>query len=85
MATDNSSKVGLRYDKLYLCTPKASLVCRTKLTNKKSNEENKKSKNQDAEKQRSSHKVRGVSPEAGRKSMVGKIREEIGFVPGVKE
>jgi len=45
----------------------------------------KKNKNQDAEKQRSSHKVRGVSPEAGRKSMVGKICEEIGFERGVKE
>jgi len=34
-----------------------------------------KNKNQDAQKKRSSHKVRGVGPEAGRKSMVGKICE----------
>jgi len=31
-----------------------------------------KTKNQDAQKKRSSNKVRGVSPEAGRESMVGK-------------
>ena len=32
-------------------------------------------KNRDAEKKRSSNKVRGVSPEAGRESVVGKICE----------
>ena len=32
-------------------------------------------KNGDAQKKRSSRKVRGVSPEAGRESMVGKICE----------
>ena len=34
-----------------------------------------KTKNQDAQKKRSSHKIRGVGAEAGRKSMVGKICE----------
>jgi len=34
---------------------------------------------------RSSHKVHGVGPEAGRKSMVGKICERGSFEPGVKE
>jgi len=28
---------------------------------------------------------RGVSPEAGRESMVGKICEKVGLEPGVKE
>ena len=32
----------------------------------------KKQKNEDAQKKRSSRKVRGVSPEAGRESMMGK-------------
>ena len=41
---------------------------------KKSNEETK-NKNRDAQKKRSSDKVRGVSPEAGRESMVGKLCE----------
>jgi len=36
-------------------------------------------KNRDAQKKRSGNKVRGVSPEAGRESMVGKICEKIGF------
>jgi len=31
--------------------------------------------NGDAQKKRSSHKVRGVNPEAGRESMVGKMYE----------
>ena len=35
----------------------------------------------DAEKKRSSHKVRGVSPEAGRESIV----KEVGLEPAVKE
>jgi len=34
-----------------------------------------KPKNGDAQKKRSGHEVRGVSPEAGRESMVGKICE----------
>jgi len=46
----------------------------------------KKTKNRDAQKKQSSHKVRGVSPESGRKSMVGNnFVEEVGFEPGVKE
>ena len=44
----------------------------------------KKTKNRDAQKKRSSHKVHGVSPEAGRESMVGKICER-GIEPGLKE
>jgi len=39
----------------------------------------KKTKKQDAEKKLYSHKVRGVSPEAGRKSMMGKICGRCGF------
>jgi len=42
-------------------------------------------KNRDAQKKRSGNKVRGVSPEAGRESMVGKICEKIGLEPEVKE
>ena len=34
-----------------------------------------KTKNGDAQKKRSGHEARGVSPEAGRESMVGKICE----------
>jgi len=42
--------------------------------------------NRDAQKKRSSHDVRGVSPEAERESMVGKICERgIGLESGVKE
>jgi len=37
-----------------------------------------KTKNGDAKKKRSGHEVRGVSPEAGRESMVGKICERGG-------
>jgi len=36
-------------------------------------EKTKKTKNKDAQKKQSSHKVHGVSPESRRKSMVGKI------------
>ena len=50
----------------------------------KSNEGTK-NKNRDAQKKRFSHKVHGVSPEAGRESMVGKICEKVGLEPGVKE
>jgi len=76
----------MRYD---LRAPKswriASLICRTE-PNKKSNGETLKNKNWDARKKRSSDKVRGVSPEAGRESMVGKILwKEVGFEPGVHE
>ena len=42
-------------------------------------------KTRDAQKRRSSHKVCGVSPEAGRESMVRKICEKGGLEPGVKE
>jgi len=44
-------------------------------------------KSRDAQKQQTSGGVRGVSAEAGRKSMVGKICESagVGFQPGVKE
>ena len=43
-------------------------------------------KNPDAQKKRSRHKVREVSPEVGRKTMVGKIFvEEVAFESGVKE
>ena len=54
---------------------------------KESNEENKKRKTRDAQKKRSSHKVRVASPEAGRKSTVlGKICERgMGFELGVKK
>jgi len=59
------------------------LTCAQKLANsqlnlphgtkqKNSNEETE-NKNRDAQKKRSSHKVHGVSPEAGIESMVGKI------------
>ena len=69
---------------LYVRAPKswriASLICRTEP--KKSNEETK-NKNRDAQKKRSSHKVRGVGPEARRECMVGKICEIIEL--GVKE
>jgi len=47
-----------------------------------------KTKNQDAQKKRSSHKFRGVSPKGGRESMVVMICErDIGLSldPGVKE
>jgi len=46
----------------------------------------KKAKNQDTREKRSSHKVRGVSPEAGKESMWWErfVKEE-GFEPGVKE
>ena len=47
----------------------------------KSNEETK-NKSRYAEKKRSSHEVRGVSPEAGRESMVGKICERGRFWAG---
>jgi len=63
----------VRYNTIFMCTQKltkASLVCQTKKVMKKL-----KTKNQDAQKKRSSHKVRGVSPEARRESMVGKICE----------
>jgi len=56
----------------------ASLMCRTVRTepkNKKRNEENWKQKKRDAQKKRSSHKIRGVIPEAERESMVWKICE----------
>jgi len=50
-----------------------------KKTKKKTN------KNQDAQKKQSSHKVNGVSREAGRKYIVGTIcGSGIGFEPGVK-
>jgi len=42
----------------------------------------KKQKNKDVQKKRSSHKVREVSPEAGRWK---RFVKEIGFEPGVKE
>jgi len=62
------------------------LTCTQKLTSsqlnlphgtekKKNNEETKAKKNGDAQKKRSSREVRGISPEAGRESMVGKICE----------
>jgi len=52
---------------------------------KKNNEETK-TKNGDAQKKRSGREVRGVSPEAGRESMVEKICERgMGLEPGVKE
>jgi len=45
-----------------------------------------KNKNRDAQKKRTSHaQSRGVSPEAGRESMVGKVCEKVGLEPGVKE
>jgi len=70
------------YDMLYLCAPKswrtASLICRTDPNKKKSNEETK-NKSRDAQKKWSSHKVRGVSPEPRRESMVGKICELMSF------
>ena len=63
----------IRYDTLNLRVPKswqtASLICRTEPNKKKTNEETK-DKNQDAQKKWSSHKVRGVSPEA-RKGVYG--------------
>jgi len=44
-----------------------------------------KTTSRDAEKKWSSHKVCGVIPEAGRKSMVGKICERGRFEPRMKE
>ena len=45
-----------------------------------------KPKNGDAQKKRSDREVRGVSPEAARESMMGKIYERgIGLEAGVKE
>jgi len=44
-------------------------------TNNKSNGIKTKNKNRDAQKKESSHKVRGVSPEVRRESMMGKICE----------
>jgi len=44
-------------------------------TKQKKNNKETKNKNGDAQKKRSSREVRGVSPEAGRESMVGKICE----------
>ena len=41
--------------------------------------------NGDAQKKRSSREVRGVSPEAGRESMVERFVEEVGLEAGVKE
>jgi len=54
--------------------------------NKKVMKRTKNKENRDAQKKRSSHDVRGVSPEAERESMVGKICERgIGLESGVKE
>jgi len=64
-------------------------TCAKKLTNSHLNKphgakkSNKETKNKKQEKKRSRHKVRGVSPEAGKESMVGKIK--VGFEAGVKE
>jgi len=44
-----------------------------------------KTKNGDAQNKRSGREVHGVSPEAGRESMVGKICERRSLEPGVKE
>jgi len=49
-------------------------TCASPNQTKKSSEETN-NKNRDAQKNRSSHKVRGVSPETGRESMVEKICE----------
>jgi len=69
---------------IYLRAPKswwiASLICRTKP--KKEQWTELKTKNWDARKKRSSHKVCGVSPQAGRESMVGKICERGRFWAG---
>jgi len=54
-------------------------------TKNRSNEENRKQKKQDAQKKRSGNEVRGVSPEAGRESVMGKFVKELSFEPGVKE
>jgi len=42
-------------------------------------------KTRNAQKKRSSHKVRGVSPEAGRNLWWERFVKEVGFEPGVKE
>ena len=67
----------IRYDWLYWRAPKswrvASLICRTEP--KKRIMKKLKPKNGDAQKKRSDREVRGVDPEAGRESAVGKIFE----------
>jgi len=66
----------------------ASLICHTEPnTLLKEYWRKLKTRNRDAQKKRSSHKVRGVSSEAGRECLVGKIceRKEVGLEPGVKE
>jgi len=40
-----------------------------------------KNKNRDAQKKRSSQKVRGIGPEAKREFMVGRSVKDVGFVP----
>ena len=80
----------IQYDAVYLRAPKsrriASLICRTEPNKKSRPNEETKNENRHAQKKRSSHKVRGVSPEAGRESMAGKICERgIDLEPGVKE
>jgi len=77
----------LRYDTIRYIT----FTCTRKLTNsrlnlshwtKKHKEEKLKTKNRHAQKKRSSHKVRGVSPESERESMVGKVCERGRFWAG---
>ena len=67
-----------RYDVLYLRAAKrwriASLICRTE-PNEKRTIKNLKTKGRGVQKKRSGREVHGVSPEAGRESMVGKICE----------
>jgi len=53
--------------------------------NKTNNAIETKTKNRDAQKKQSSRKVRGVSPEAGRESMVERFVKEVGFESGLKE
>jgi len=67
----------IRYDTVYLRAPKS---CQSQLnlphgTKQKTVMKKTKTSNRDAQKKRSSHKVRGVSPEAGREPTLGKICE----------
>jgi len=58
-------------------------MCRTE-PNKNCNGETK-NKKRDAQKKPSGHEVSGVSPEAGRESMVERFVKEVGLETGVKE
>ena len=78
--------IPVRYDTIHYIT------CAQKLTNSHGTKQKRvlkklKTKDRDAQKKWSSHKVRGVSFEAGRESMVGKILcvKEVGLEQEVKE